>query len=134
MNFIKSNTQTKRCIPAHRPMIEKKEYLCFFGLVLYGTAMVMLGRSVHLTTIVINFYNKQRNLCQLSFKYTDEKVHSSTQTYDRKEGIFVFFFIGSLRQSIAMVMVALSVHLTKLFSSASLTKHLTSTSCTYFRF
>ena len=36
-------------------------------------------------------------------------------------------------QSIAMVMSGRSVHLTTLFSWASLTKPLTSTSCTYFR-
>ena len=28
VNFIKSNTQMKRSIPAHRLMIGKKEYLC----------------------------------------------------------------------------------------------------------
>ena len=37
-------------------------------------------------------------------------------------------------QSTAMVMSGRSVHLATLFSWASLTKQLTSTSCTYFRF
>ena len=31
VNYIKSNTWTYRCIPAHRPMIEKKEFVEMFA-------------------------------------------------------------------------------------------------------
>ena len=55
-------------------------------------------------------------------------MHTKTHT----PGWVFFFFVALCPKSTAMVMAGRSVHLTTLFSWASLYKQLTSTSCTYF--
>ena len=62
---------------------------------------------------------------------------TTTQYYTYHIGVSNFVCLFDLMlymsKSTAMVISGQSVHLTTLFSWASLTKRLTSTSCTYFR-
>ena len=66
----------------------------------------------------------------------DVKILSIGYPYllDSINRLVLFVCLVALRpKSTAMVIAGRSVHLTTLFSSASLNKQLTSTSCTYFR-
>ena len=64
------------------------------------------------------------------YEDVDKPGYSYPCCLDKASVCLVWVFMS---QSIAMVMLGRSVHLTALFSSASLTKQLTSTPCTYFR-
>ena len=66
----------------------------------------------------------------LNFLQTMQTMRSLHLVHSCLLVCLVWFFMS---QSTAMVMSAQSVHLTILFSWASLTKRLTSTSCSYFR-
>ena len=80
--------------------------------------------------------SQKYTFCQLITLYLHSSVIVLTikNVAFQKKLFFIFVRFGALRpKSTAMVMAGRSVHLTKLFSWASLNKQLTSTSCTYFR-
>ena len=91
----------------------------------------------HTPTLVLN--SRDQN-CSVQVSHTFSKllcfavsksIHIDQACHLKMSRLFVCFVALRLK-STAMVMAGRSVHLTTLYSWASLNKHLTSTSCTYF--
>ena len=83
------------------------------------------------TLFVGNVDEKYKKLVRVSYECLDLAIKEGKNS----KIIFVYLFdliLCFTSQSTAMVMSGGSVHLTTLFSQASLTKWLTSTLCTYF--
>ena len=81
-------------------------------------------------------YNKvaDKIIVYTADKNLDEEKNKSVLGVICLTGVYFLFvcFVALHPKSTDMVMAGLSVHLTTLFSWASLSKRLTSTSCTYF--
>ena len=93
--------------------------------------MFKINNSVHYinpSTLSRNKYTGAEHVNKLKKRFSG---NSELQNLVLHRFFLVWF--DSLRQLTAMVMLGWSVHLTTLFFCASLTKELTSTSCTYFR-